>query len=131
MGAKKILVVDDEPDAVAYLTAILEDNDYEVISAHNADKGIELLEKDPPDLILADVMMPGASGLDFILRVRRSSTCSRLPIILITGKAEILEDKCHSYLERYNVKPPDGFLEKPFNPGLLLKMIDAYLNEIG
>jgi len=129
MGVKKILVVDDEPDAVDYLTAILEDHDYEVISAHNADKGFELLEKDPPDLILADVMMPGASGLDFILRVRRSPSCSGIPIIMITGKAEILEDKCHSYLERFGVMPPDEFLEKPFNPENLLNVINFLENK--
>ncbi len=127
MRTKRILIVDDEPDAVEYLTAILEDESYHVFSAHNAEKGMELLEKDPPDLILVDAIMPGASGLDFILRVRRSSTCSELPIIVITGKSEILEDRCSSYLQRYGVSPPDEFLEKPFDPEDLLGLIASFL----
>lgn len=127
MKDKRILIVDDEPDAVEYLTAILEDQSYQVFSAHNAEKGIELLEKDSPDLILVDAIMPGASGLDFILRVRRNATCSKLPIIVITGKAEILEDRCSSYLQRFGVAPPDEFLEKPFDPEDLLELIATSL----
>ncbi len=130
MEGKRILVVDDEPDAVAYLRVILEDNSYEVVSAHNAEKGMELLEKNPPDLILADVMMPGASGLDFILRVRRNAACSKLPIIVITGKAEVLEDRCRSYLERFGVSPPDEVVEKPFDPEALLETIDSLLKKV-
>ena len=126
MKSKRILIVDDEPDTVEYMTAILEDQSYQVLSAHNAEKGIELLEEDPPDLILVDAIMPGASGLDFILRVRRNSKCSEIPIIVITGKAEILEDRCSSYLQRFGVSPPEEFLEKPFDPEDLLELIATF-----
>ena len=129
MGEKKILVVDDEPDTVAYITALLEDHSYQVLTAHNAEKGMELLEREKPDIALVDVMMPGASGLDLVLRVRKNATCANLPIIVITGKAEVLHDKCRSYLERYGVSPPEGILEKPFDPPALLKMVRRFLNE--
>ncbi len=125
MDAKKILVVDDEPDTIVYVTAVLEDNAYQVSSAHNAEKGMELLEKDPPDLIIVDVMMPGASGLDFIQQIRRHPLHSDLPVLVVTGKGEILKNKCRSFLECSGVRPPDEILEKPFDPKDLIKAIDA------
>jgi CheY-like chemotaxis protein len=124
---KKILVVDDEPDTVAYLTAILEDNGYAVCSAHNAEKAIELLQKELPDLMLVDVMMPGASGLNLIRQVRSHPKSCDLPVIVVTGKAEVLLDGFHSCLDRFNVRHPDGIAEKPFDPASLLKMVDQLL----
>jgi CheY-like chemotaxis protein len=124
---KKILVVDDEPDTVAYLTAILEDHGYAVCSAHNAEKGMELLEQELPDLMLVDVMMPGTSGPNLVRQVRGHPTHGDLPVIVVTGKAEVLHDGFHSYFDRFNVKHPDGIAEKPFDPASLLKMVDDLL----
>ncbi len=125
MDSKKILVVDDEPDTIVYVTAVLEDNAYQVSSAYNAKKGMELLEKDPPDLIIVDVMMPGASGLDFIQQIRRHPVHTALPIVVVTGKGEILKNKCRSYMECSGVRPPEYILEKPFEPKDLLKVIEV------
>ena len=127
MGEKRILVVDDEPDTIAYMVALLEDHAYQVVTAPNTEKALVLFDQEPPDLIIVDVMMPGASGLDFIHQIRRSPISYELPIIVISGMGEILHDRCQSYLERYGVRPPDEILEKPFNPDDLLKMIELFL----
>ena len=124
---KKILVVDDEPDTVAYLTAILEDNGYAVCSAHSAENAMEVLGKELPDLILVDVMMPGTSGPNLVRQVRGHPTYGDLPVIVVTGKAEVLHDGFHSYFDRFNVKRPDRIAEKPFDPASLLKMVDELL----
>ena len=129
MTVKKILVVDDEPDTVAYLTAILEDNDYVVCSAHNAERAMELLDTELPDLMLVDVMMPGASGLNLIRQVRTHPKYGDLPVIVVSGKAEVLRDGFQSYLDRLGVKHPDGIAEKPFDPASLLKMVDGLLED--
>ncbi len=127
MTVKKILVVDDEPDTVAYLTAILEDHEYAVCSAHNAEKAMELLDAELPDLMLVDVMMPGASGLNLIRQVRTHPRCGDLPVVVVSGKAEVLREGFKSYLDRFSVKQPDGIAEKPFDPASLLKMVDGLL----
>jgi CheY-like chemotaxis protein len=124
---KKILVVDDEPDARAYVTALLEDNDYTVLSAHNADTGMALIEREGADLILVDVMMPGASGLSLVHKLRSDPKYAGTPVILVTGKPEVLEDGGCSYLDRFRVKPPEGILEKPFDPSSLLSMVESFL----
>ena len=124
---KTILVVDDEPDTIDYVTALLEDNDYNVLSAPNAERGVALLEKERPDLILVDVMMPGASGLSLIHQIRRNPKHTKTPVILVTGKPEVLQDGGRSYLDRFRVEPPDGILEKPFDPANLLSMVEGFL----
>jgi DNA-binding response OmpR family regulator len=126
---KKILVVDDEPDTVTYLTAILEDNEYAVCSAHNAEKAMELLDQESPDLMLVDVMMPGSSGLNLVRQVRGHPKHGDLPVIMVTGKAEVLHDGFHSYWDRFNVKHPEGIAEKPFDPASLLEMVDGLLED--
>jgi CheY-like chemotaxis protein len=126
---KKILVVDDEPDAVAYLTAILEDNEYVVCSAHNAEEAMEVLDEELPDLILVDVMMPGTSGLSLIRQLRSHPKYADLPVIVVTGNAEVLHDRFHSYLDRFQVRYPDGIVEKPFDPANLLKMVEGLLKD--
>ena len=124
---KKILVIDDEPDTVAYVTAVLEDHAYRVLTAHNAERGMDLVKREGADLILVDVMMPGASGLSLIHRLRSNASYEGIPVILLTGKAEVLADRGHSYLERFQVRPPEGILEKPFDPDHLLTMVRRFL----
>lgn len=124
---KKILVVDDEPDTVAYLTALLEDSAFDVRSAHNADRALEMLHQELPDLVLVDVMMPGTSGLNLIRQLRANPRSSDLPVIVVTGKAEVLHDRFRSYFERYRVRAPDGIAEKPFDPAGLIRMVEELL----
>ncbi len=125
---KKILVVDDEPDTIAYVTALLEDNEYATLSAHNAERGLALMETEAPDLILVDVMMPGASGLSLIHQLRKNPSYAETPVIMVTGKAEVLQDGGRSYLDRFQVRPPEGVLEKPFDPDNLLRMVKNVLS---
>ncbi len=68
---KKILVVDDEPDSVDFVSSILEENGYDYISAYDGVEGLELVRKEKPDLILLDLIMPEKSGIhtsDWALR---------------------------------------------------------------
>lgn len=125
---KKILVIDDEPDTVAYVTAVLEDHAYRVLAAHNAEMGMDLLKREGADLILVDVLMPGASGLSLIHRLRSNASYESIPVILLTGKAEVLADRGHSYLDRFRVRPPEEILEKPFDPDHLLSLVGRVLS---
>jgi CheY-like chemotaxis protein len=124
---KKILVVDDEPDTVAYVAAVLEDHAYRVLTAHNAERGMEILNREGADLILVDLMMPGASGLNLIHRLRSNVRYEKIPVILLTGRAEVLADRGHSYLDRFHVRPPEGVLEKPFDPDHLLSVVGRFV----
>ena len=62
----KILIIDDDPDAVSYLEAILTDNGYETFSASDGAEGLRLAREAPPRLILLDLMMPGIGGGELV-----------------------------------------------------------------
>jgi CheY-like chemotaxis protein len=60
MPKAKILIVDDDPDFVEYTRSVLESNDYRIVSAGNGDQGMLVLTREKPDLVILDVIIPGA-----------------------------------------------------------------------
>lgn len=125
----RILVVDDDPDVVDYLTPLLEDHGYEVRSAIDADSARSTLQDYRPDVILADVLMPGRSGLDLLIALRTNDRDRDLPIVLVTGCDDILEDNCRSYLgTQQEIRGPDHIVPKPVDPVLLLEVVRALVD---
>lgn len=108
----RILVIEDEP----HLRIILEkqlrdaaDVKYDVRSAEDGIKGLEEVRRDPPELILLDVMMPGMDGYEVCRRLKSSPLTSRIPIIFLTAKAT-LDDRLeglNAYADDYVTKPWD------------------------
>lgn len=88
---KRILVIDDEPTALDLLRRILEMNGYEVLSAANGQKGVELFHQYPCDLVITDMVMPIKDGLQTILDLR--SIAPYLPVIAISGGGAISKER--------------------------------------
>lgn len=86
----KILIIDDEPDAISFVTSILENNGFEDhISASNGVEGLELARKEKPDLILLDLMMPEKSGIIMFQELKKDPELGSIPVIIVTGAAEV------------------------------------------
>ena len=120
----KVLVVDDDPDVVEYLSSFLEDEGYEVVAAVDARSALAEAERSSPDVILIDVMLPGKSGLDLLVRLRRDPRWAGIPLVLVTGDDSVLKDECRSYLETHqDVRGPDHVLGKPMDRDLLLSIL--------
>ena len=120
----RILVVDDDPDVTEYLASFLEDEGYEVASAGDERAALEEVERASPDAILIDVMLPGRSGLDLLVRLRRDPRWAEIPLVLVTGDDSVLRDECRSYLETHqDVRGPDRVLGKPMERDLLLSVL--------
>lgn len=83
VGKKKILVVDDEPDFLEVITARLEENDYEVITASNGNDAFKKVKEGKPDAVLLDILMPGIDGLKLLRMIRKVD--EKLPIYIITA----------------------------------------------
>lgn len=79
----KVLVIDDEPVLRQVLQYFLEDNNFEVLTAADGIKGIEIAKKERPDVILTDLRMPGADGLDVLEAVKKMD--NEIPVIVISG----------------------------------------------
>ena len=114
-----ILVVDDEYLIADILSFALEDEGFMVVTASNGRKGLEVLERERPDLIITDFMMPVMDGLEFATAVRALPSANQLPIILMSGA------QAHIGMPRsdlFNV-----VLAKPFNIDLIVAEVRKLL----
>jgi CheY-like chemotaxis protein len=120
----KILAVDDDADVLEYLSFFLEDEGHEVAVAGDERTALARLESLDPDAILIDVMLPGRSGLDLLVRLRSDPRRSDIPLVLVTGDDGVLKDECRSYLEAHRgLKGPDHVLGKPMDREALLEVL--------
>ncbi len=120
---KKILVIDDEPDVVCYLSTVLADEGYEVISADNGREGLDRARAEVPDLITLDVTMPGVSGIEVLTRLRRDPRTAEIPVVVVTGVASF-----QTITDQRALRPPDGFLQKPVDVGALVSTVAGLLD---
>jgi CheY-like chemotaxis protein len=84
---KTILVVDDEPDVVNFLSRLLRDHGYGVVSATCAADALVQIEERPPDLILLDLQMPYETGTDLYRKLRDRRELRSIPVIVVSGLA--------------------------------------------
>lgn len=119
--ADLVLVVDDEPCVRELLVRLLEREGYAVQQAPSGEAAMEALERQPPDLILLDVTLPGMSGVDVCREVRQRNSCELLPIALITGRADSV-----SRILGLEAGAND-FVSKPFEPQVLVARIRSLL----
>ena len=119
---KKILVVDDEAKIREVVQAYLEKAGYGVIAAGDGIKALELFEKESPDLLVLDLMLPGLSGEEICRRLRRRS---RIPVIMLTAKVQE-QDKLDGF--EYGA---DDYLTKPFSPRELVARVNSLLRRCG
>ncbi len=116
----KILLVDDDPEIIDSIRYALETNGYEVIVARDGNQGLALAEREKPDLMILDMMMPKRSGFLVLEKLRRSSDLL-LPVIMITGN----EGSRHkAYAELLGV---NDYIRKPF---AMDRLIDAVRKQI-
>jgi two-component system response regulator VicR len=114
-----ILVVDDEYLIADILGYALEDEGFMVVKASNGQKGLEVLDRERPALIITDFMMPVMDGLEFATAVRALRSVNHLPIILMSGA------QAHIGMQRSDLF--DAVLAKPFNIELLIAEVRRLL----
>jgi len=115
----KILAVDDEPEMLETLEEILAGAGYEVKTTTESPQAIGIIEKDPPDLIITDLMMPELNGVDFLERIK--AHYPHIPVILLTGYASV--DSAVDAMK----KGASDYLSKPFFSEELLMRVEKCL----
>jgi DNA-binding NarL/FixJ family response regulator len=120
---RKLLLVDDEPGVRESVQAYLEDNEeYIVKVASNATEAWEMLQKDIPDLIVSDVMMPKVNGYQFLQQLREDPRFKTLPVVFLTARG-MTSDR----IQGHNAGC-DAYLAKPFDPDELEAIVKNLLN---
>jgi Fe-S oxidoreductase/CheY-like chemotaxis protein len=115
LAGRRILVVDDEPDVRAFLTAVFEDNGATVYTAADGAQGLTLARKERPDLITLDISMPGMDGGKVFETIRKDPELAKISVCIITGRPEL-----RKLIYERPVPPPEGYLDKPVNEETLL-----------
>ncbi len=118
--AKRILLVDDDHEIVEAMRVVLEANGYEILVARDGNQGLAMAEREDPDLVILDMMMPKRSGFLVLERLRRTR---RIPmrVIMITAN----EGSRHkAYAEMLGV---DDYIRKPFAMDRLLESVHRLL----
>nr|MBC7244085.1 response regulator transcription factor [Chloroflexota bacterium] len=114
----RVLVVDDDPPSVKMISFLLREEGYEVFSADNGTTALELVNREQPDLVILDVMMPHVDGFEVCRRIRQKLD---VPIIFLSAKGETADKVAGLQLGA------DDYLAKPFEPAELLARVRAVM----
>ena len=123
MVKKKILVVDDEEDVAKALKVRLKANGYHVVLAFDSVQAFTMANKERPDLIILDIMIPGGGGFVVAERLKQSTATHHIPIIILTGIS--------GGEERAYKVGASGYVMKPYHPEKLLETINNALDISG
>ncbi|MBW2477701.1 MAG: response regulator [Deltaproteobacteria bacterium] len=121
MDSEKILVIEDDPSVCELLFSCLSKAGFLIEISHNGEDGLRSIEEIPPRLVILDLNLPGMNGLDVCRAMRRDPWMSKIPVLMLTGKAE--EDDIVTGLEI----GADDYMVKPFSPKLLVARVKALL----
>jgi DNA-binding response OmpR family regulator len=111
--AKKILVIDDDPVIVKYLTSIFNDNGYETCTASDGVQALEITKKEKPDLITLDLEMPEEWGTRYYRKLSKDKDLKAIPVIVISGMQS----------RHLSIKDAAAYLSKPFDPDKLMAVV--------
>lgn len=117
----KLVLVEDESDIASLIKLHAEIAGYKISIAHDGLNGYDLIQKEKPDLILLDIMLPGQSGLDVCRKVKANSEIAHVPIIMLTAKSEETDVVLGLELGA------DDYVTKPFSPRVLFSRVKAVL----
>ncbi len=125
--SKKIMIIDDDIDLVEAMRITLETDNYKVIDAQEGQKGLEILKKEKPDLLILDVMMGTLDeGFHIAYQIRNDDEIKDIPILMVTAVGaqtgfEFDMQRDEDFL------PVNEFIEKPVNPQVLLDTVKRNL----
>ncbi len=121
---KTILIIEDNPDIRENVAEILMLSNYKVITAANGKEGIEMAQKQHPDLIICDIMMPGVDGYGVLHVLNKDAETQNIPFIFLTSKSERSDFRTAMELGA------DDYITKPFAGNELLNAIDSRFRKV-
>ena len=121
---QKILIVEDEPDIRKLVNYNLAQERFKVLEAEDGEQGLQIVQRDKPDLVILDLMLPGLSGMELCKILRERSETERLPVLMLTAKAGEADRVVGLEMGA------DDYLTKPFSPRELVARVRAILRRM-
>ena len=128
--AKKVLVVDDDPDVRLFSVTVLEENGFFPLEATNGEEGLKSIKKEKPELVILDVLMPRQSGIRLYRELKTDKSLKDIPIIILSGIAKktfLRSQKALTEFGGKEVPEPKVYLEKPVEPEVLAEEINKII----
>jgi two-component system response regulator VicR len=122
MSKGRILCIEDHPEMIDLMRLILERRGYEVQGAVGGKAGLEALRRDPPDLVLLDLMMPEVDGWEIFRQLKASSELKKIPVVVVTAKAQGIDR-----VLGLQIAGVDDYITKPFGPKQLVASVERLL----
>ncbi|MGQ9667860.1 MAG: response regulator transcription factor, partial [Anaerolineae bacterium] len=119
--AQRILVVDDDVNALRLIAYALHREGFETLTAKSGPEALQILSEAPVDLVILDIMMPEMDGYEVCRRIREQPATARLPVIMLTAKSQV-EDKVRGFQVG-----ADDYVTKPVLPAELIARVKALL----
>lgn len=119
--SKTVLIADDEPNIVISLEFLLKQAGYRVVVAHDGQEALEAIQRETPNLVLLDVMLPRLSGFDVCQKIRENPDWRDMRVLMLTAKGREVE------VSKGLALGADAYITKPFSTQELLAEIESHL----
>ena len=126
--AKRILIVDDDPDLVEAVSIILEGKGYTVAAAYGGVEGLKKAKAEHPDLIVLDVMMPDKDGYAVCKELKADKKYRSIPILLLTAVVANIPTTKYTHQMGKDTEA-DDYIDKPVEPGELVRRIEVLISK--
>ena len=120
--AKKVLVVDDDPDIRMINVNVLEENGYTPIQAENGEEGFQMVKKEKPDLLILDVMMPRKNGYELCNEIKKDDEFKDITVLLLTAVADAIPFTTYTHMDGKSTLA-DDFIPKPIDLDNLMEIV--------
>lgn len=121
--SKRLAYIEDEAEMIDLVRLIVGRRGYTVVGANGGREGLALIQKEIPDLILLDLMMPDMDGWDVYHQIKSDAKTRDIPVIVITAKAQNIDKILGLHIAKV-----DDYISKPFSPQELLERVEQVLS---
>lgn len=122
MTKRRILCIEDHPEMIDLIRLILERRGFEVEGALGGEEGLAAARRNPPDLVLLDLMMPGLDGWECFRVLRADDDLKKIPVVVVTAKAQGIDR-----VLGLQIAGVDDYITKPFGPKDLVASVERLL----
>ncbi|MCS6910123.1 MAG: response regulator [Anaerolineales bacterium] len=119
---KRVVCVEDEPAMIDLIRLILGRKGYEVIGATGGREGLDVIQREKPDVVLLDLMMPDMDGWEVYQKLKAHKQTKDIPVIMVTARAQSIDKVLGLHIARV-----DDYITKPFGPQDLVESVEKVL----
>jgi DNA-binding response OmpR family regulator len=124
-NAKRVVCIEDEPEMIDLVRLILGRKGFDVIGANGGIEGLETVQRERPDLVLLDLMMPDMDGWEVYQQMKADDDLRNIPVVVVTAKAQSIDKVLGLHIAKV-----DDYITKPFGPQELLESVEKIIGEV-